>query len=71
VQAGPKFFEDASWDCHVGSALNRLCKVETPIHDSIKGIDNLGVQRAWSKHHECVSTSERKCWALVSEFLEA
>jgi hypothetical protein len=25
-----------------------------------KGIDNLGVQRAWSEHHECVSISERE-----------
>jgi hypothetical protein len=36
-----------------------------------KGVDNLGVQRAWSEHHECVGKSEMKCWALESEFLEA
>jgi len=26
-----------------------LDKVETPIHDNIRGIGNLGVQRAWSE----------------------
>jgi hypothetical protein len=35
-------------------------KVETPIRDNIRGIGNLGVQRAWSENHECVSKSERE-----------
>jgi hypothetical protein len=42
-----------------------LDKVETPIHDSIRELVT------WEWNHECVSKSERKCWALESEFLEA
>ena len=43
-----------------------LSKVETPIHDSIRKL----VTWAWSENLECVSKSERKCWALESELLE-
>jgi hypothetical protein len=46
--------------------------VETPIHDSLRElVTRESKLRAWSGNRECVSKSERKCWALGSEFLEA
>jgi hypothetical protein len=44
---------------------NLLSKVETPIHDSIRELIT------WECKEHGVSKSERKCWALEYEFLEA
>jgi hypothetical protein len=47
------------------------CKVETSIHDSIRELITWEWKEHGVKHHECVSKSKRKCWALESDFLEA
>jgi hypothetical protein len=42
-------------------AAGRQGKVETDTYSwQYKGIGNLGVQTAWSEHHECVTKSKRE-----------
>jgi hypothetical protein len=46
-------------------------KVETPIHDSTRELVTWKWKEIMEWNHECVCKSERRCWALESEFLEA
>jgi len=48
-----------------------ICKVETPIHDSIMELVAGECKEHGSEVMNVLSKSERKCWELKSEFLEA
>jgi hypothetical protein len=58
-------------DFEHGHYTRAQTKVETPIHNNIRGIGNLGVQRARSEIMNVLGYPKRKCWALKYEFLEA
>jgi hypothetical protein len=48
-----------------------LFKVKTPIHDSIRELITWECKEHGVNIMNVVSESERKCWVLESQFLEA